>query len=444
MNAKQIRLTLLIILSSLLLFSAGCSPSVTSEATPEATPVPEKKEISPETAALISDVNAVRDTIKASLLGDTYDDSKFDEIIVKLESGDADREYCIHAIQEIISDCKCAHASIYTLMDDELYIKRLPLVFNRFEEGYYVVIADEKYSDLLGMKLTGIAAVENGESHWMTIEEAEKKVATLMHLETESGLRRALESTLFETDCKWLGLLDENNNICISLENGEGKLFEVSLPFVDSFAMNLTYLVETDSLPSYYRNSRLGHVFCYDSDAENGIMYFQYYSCMEMEGYNIVECIDNMLAEMNAYGTFHTLVIDVRFNGGGNRGILQRGLLLRKAELEKYNIVMLNSGETYSAAMQASEDCLDHFSNVKIYGEETGQSISDLTQVEYHEFEKLHCGLGLPTVEDILPSLVGRAKDAKKGVIPDVYVVQKFSDYINGIDTCYAKIAEDY
>ena len=172
-------------------------------------------------------------------------------------------------------------------------------------------------------------------------------------------------------------------------------------------------------------------------------MYFQYFSCMNNGEITVEDVVGQMMKEMETNGSFTTLVFDVRFNHGGNRFLLRNALEKYRKEMNDMNIVIINGGETFSAAMQLSEDCLELFDHVTIYGEETGQRIQNKTEIKDYSFQHLNCGFYVPTVTDCLPKLQERAEESDKGVVPDIPVWESYSDYINGVDTIYERIKEE-
>lgn len=417
----------------------GCrdvdSPSNTAEST--SNEVVEEKTDDNQNSELIAEVEKIMDIIKNSALADVYEEDDFENVLHKLSNGTIDREICIHDIQAIISGYECAHTNLYTFHDDPIYINQIPMYFLRFEEGYYLMSAFEKYKDYLGMELIEVSG--------LSISEATERLSKLRNCETAAGKQYTIEYGLAETELNYLGMLNDEGNLDLALKDADGKRYDISVEPVDCSTEEYVYLIENgDQKPSYYKYANYEIPYRYESDSENEIMYFQYYSCQESGEDTIEKTVSKMVDEMNEYGTFHTVVFDVRFNPGGNRFLLREALVKYQDQIKDKNIVVLNSGHTYSAAMQLSEDLLDLFDHVTIYGEETGEKIKNKTEVKEYTFENLNCGLIVPTVVDSLPTLEERADDIQKGVMPDVEVLEKFSDYVNGVDTAYEKIEKDF
>ena len=387
-----------------------------------------------ENPELVAEVEEIMGIIEKSALKEEYEKEPFEKIVIELKNGEIDREICINKIRSILASYECAHTELYTFMNDPMYDKEIPLHFQRFQEGYFLMSCYPEYQEYLGMKLVSV----NG----MSVSEANEKLARLRMYETESGKQAAIEYGFFETEMKFLNLLDEQEEMKFVLCDADGNEFEI-IAKMEERTQEYMYMVEDeDSKPDYYKYCNSGIPFCYTGDAENGIMYFQYFYCSDHGETTVEEAVGQMMNEVEAYGTYTTLVFDVRFNHGGNRFLLRNALEKYQKEMNNMNIVIINGGETYSAAMQLSEDCLELFEHVTIYGEETGQRIQNKTEIKEYSFEHLNCGFYVPTMNDCLPKLQQRAEDSNKGVMPDVPVWESYSDYLNGIDTIYERIKE--
>lgn len=391
----------------------------------------EQKNENPE---LVAEVEEIMGIIEKSALKEEYEKEPFEEIVIELKNGEIDREICINKIRSILASYECAHTELYTFMNDPMYDKEIPLHFQRFQEGYFLMSCYPEYQEYLGMKLVSV--------NRMSVSETNEILAKLRMYETESGKKSAIEYGFFETEMKFFNLLNEQEQMEFILCDADGNEHEISAKMEERTREYIYMVKDEDSKPDYYKYFNSGIPFCYTGDAENGIMYFQYFSCSNNGETTVEEAVGQMMNEVEAYGTFTTLVFDVRFNHGGNRFLLRNALEKYRKEMNDMNIVIINGGETYSSAMQLSEDCLELFENVTIYGEETGQRIQNKTEIKEYSFEHLNCGFYVPTVTDCLPKLQERAEDSNKGVMPDVPVWESYSDYLNGIDTIYERVKE--
>ena len=80
---------------------------------------------------------------------------------------------------------------------------------------------------------------------------------------------------------------------------------------------------------------------------------------------------------------------------------------------------------------------LYRFSDVTLYGEETGQAVHNYTFIKLVTLPNTHSELWITQHKDFSYVLINRAEDVSMGVLPDVEVIQSFSNYINGIDDVY-------
>ena len=94
--------------------------------------------------------------------------------------------------------------------------------------------------------------------------------------------------------------------------------------------------------------------------------------------------------------------------------------------------------KTYSSGQKAIEDILTIISDdIKLYGEETGNSVLNYTDINQVILPISRWFLYNVKHEQRVPSLKKRQKDHNRGVIPDFEVDMDYNDYINGIDTVY-------
>ena len=147
---------------------------------------------------------------------------------------------------------------------------------------------------------------------------------------------------------------------------------------------------------------------------------------------------------------YETLVFDLRYNSGGMvtyANLLSNLLSVNREQLDKYNLALVTSGNTYSAACWFVNDFLMYFPKTVIFGEETGQAIFNYTDIYYSNILKtLQCDFMFPqAVDNANEYLIKRAEevthsDIHRGTMPDVEVSESFEDFIKGEDTIYNAI----
>ena len=142
--------------------------------------------------------------------------------------------------------------------------------------------------------------------------------------------------------------------------------------------------------------------------------------------------------ELSSYQENWIKDIDLRYNTGGNSGLLEEGLKKYKVFLKKQNIKVLIGKQTYSSGQKAIEDILAIISSdIKLYSEETGNSVLNYTDLNENVLPNSRLSLYNVKHKQRVPALKKRQKDHSRGVIPDYEVTMDYNDYINGIDTVY-------
>lgn len=400
-------------------------------------------------ADLVESVNMVKENLEDmvgvnDVLSEQDRNQMFDSLIADINAGKADGKEVYYRLKSIVAAIKCAHLQINFIQTNPYKDKLIPLNFMWLGDQLVICNTDSTNKKYLGYSVNNI----NG----FTPDELVKKYATIESYETESGSKASLENILFVSDLAYLGVMkDDDKEVTLSITNRDGKTEELKAQICKYGEIKEYYsLADMDGaskeIPISYKvrsESNMAN-YAYEPDQNNGVMYFQYLSCQEishnpMDGF-FKEMMDTMQKNDADYKTF---VIDVRWNGGGNRNILSQQLRKYKDYLNTKNIAVIIGKNTYSAGFQVVEDCLELFDHVKTYGEPTGQAISNYTEINTTVIPKLGMNLITPTVLDQLPKLAEKYSDVKNSIMPDVAVSQSLEDLLNGKDSIYQAIIEN-
>ena len=368
-----------------------------------------------------------------------YDPAPFEQLQEEVLADKLTRKETVYRLKKIIAAYNCIHLSLYELSsesDKSGIAKRSPLFFNCFGNDYYVIQADSKYRKYLGWKLTGIGDY--------SVAEAIDKIGEYIPSETPAGKKYYLQNIYLYEEYFYYGLT-KNGKFQFTLESNEGKTKILTCsPSIPKKTYLKSLQPKTDTLFSQpvlvHRNYGIKPV------PENMMLYIPFNSVNDSYEYSINNWINDVIQELNEH-TYKTIVFDVRYNGGGKlfNMILISGLLYaHKEDLEKYNIAVIASGRTYSAACTFLDEMLRIFPHVKIFGEETGQAVFNYTAVHPQTLKKLNCYFGYPTQIDNVPQLTKRSTDTSRGTFPDVEVLEDFESSLNGEDTIYKAIYEYY
>jgi tetratricopeptide (TPR) repeat protein len=325
------------------------------------------------------------------------------------------------------------HAWLWPADEDETFRQRLPVQFYLFAEGLFVVAAESAHADLLGAQVLRV-----GEK---TTEEAMASVDAIVHRDNgneqwaKNGIPRLLRiAPLLHA----LDVVPQADEVVLTVADRDGESRSVALkptlvrPGAKSFPHPDVLVPEgwrvfSDTLPSplplYLRNPDTPYWFT--PLAEDRIVYF---------GFNAVrdhpaESLDDFGARLFAFladRQVETLVIDLRWNGGGNT-FLELPLLRRliASPVNKRGRLFSIIGRATFSAAQNFSGFLDRHTEAIFVGEPTGSSPTFVGEsVEF----ALPWSKATANVSDLL--WVGTwPMDYRKWIAPTLYTPPTFAAF---------------
>jgi hypothetical protein len=426
---KVLQKTILIMLLAGIISLSACKKTdtaVVSDVTP--------KQIYYDIESIKIDISSAGSAVKH-----LYDPEPFVKLQEEVLEGKLSRQEIVYRLQKIIAAYNCTHLSFFDLTagsEENGITKASPLEFGCFGNDFYVTRAALKYSKYLGWKLTGIGDY--------SAAEAIDKVGEYIPSETPAGKKYNFLRLYYYEDYVYYGF-SKNGKLQFSLESSEGKTkiltCRPSIP-KKTFYVSLKPVTDTPFSVPVLRNRNYG----IKPVPENKTLYIPFNSVRDSYEYSINNWISDLIQELNEH-TYKTIVFDVRYNSGGKvYDMIKISSLLyeHKEELEKYNIAVIASGRTYSAACTFIDEMLRIFPHVKIFGEETGQAVLNYTAVHPQTLKRLNCHFAYPTQIDNVPQLTMRSTDTSRGTFPDVEILETFEGYLKGEDAVYKAIYEYY
>ena len=374
------------------------------------------------------DVLKIKADLTSSSMRSIYNPEVFDELEQDILKRKVSRTDCYYRLRRILNTFHVAHIYFLPLEPDPV---ALPVVFYYFGNEYHVVSAIKKYEKYIGWKVIKISGLEP--------VEAIDKIADYYSYETVVAKKHFIEKLVPFDDYKYAGLLDKNGKLRVILESPEGKTEELRLKAVDTRKnkfINITPEKENNCLPHYEKVN-----YSINPCPDKRTLYVPYLSCITREDYPADVWFSDIIKELNS-GLYDTLVFDLRYNRGGAQitwGFPEK----YKDELNKYNIALIASGRTFSAATIFMESILNVCPDAKIFGEETGQAIHNYTGLVFDELKALKCKFCFPAFLDEITPLTlikERTDEYYRGIMPDVEVQESFEDFMNGEDSIYNAI----
>ena len=378
------------------------------------------------------DVEQIKvDLSASSSVKELYNPEPWEELQAEIMAGKISRNECVRKIRKLLMNYKIAHLQIRDLeVEADPNPKIRPFGFYCFSDGYYVTSAEEKNSKYLGWKLSGIGDC--------SMEELQKKLIDFYGCETPSGERYAFESFYYYDDFKELDLV-KNGKISFTLESPDGKRETVKLKPI--YMNTKKVQLESEKTTPFYHPRDKNPSYSVKPSKENRTIYIPFNACMVREDYTIEQWFSDIGKELQT-GDYDTIVFDLRYNGGGLMMLTDNAMFKYKSLFEKYNMAIVASGRTYSAATEFMDMALRLYPNVKIFGEETGQAVFNYTGLKFLNLKYLNIQIAWPGFVDEVPELYARAKDIHRGTFPDVEVGETSEGYLNGEDSIYKAIYE--
>jgi len=414
-----------LILSLLIYFSVSCN-NKPAEKTPM---TPDKWK---------SDLDYLVKTLKARHINPYHTASKSD-IYNRVDSlkkriGTLSEHQITVEFSKIVRALDDSHTGIWT--SNPSYYQSYALGFFSFDDdGFRVLRTSKENASLLGTKLIRI---DN-----MPISEVIQRIEPMIQCADNyySIQARLADELRYGVRLHALGITKNQNTATFEFLLPDSSVQKVNLQTVASheYEPTLTESLELKDVKKTFtfQKASLGTEKLWFQTTDNlkiGYIYFAgYLNNLQMRRFAIA--VSRELIKHNT----QKLIIDVRYNGGGNffNGLQLAKLLTINDNLDFENgIYVLTSRYTYSAGMSNTA----HFKellNAKLVGEPTGANPNDYQDAD---------GFSLPHSQMWVQYSKRhyRFQDSiSNGIIPDVHIKPKWSDYQQEHDEVLAWVLKD-
>jgi hypothetical protein len=243
----------------------------------------------------------------------------------------------------------------------------IPILLRQFEDGFFVTGADQAHADLVWARVDQVEGQAPREmlAGLDSIVSCDNSMRLLAEGPSQMRFPRVLNG---------LGLCRSTSEIRLRVTDIEGRTREVTL----SPSGPLTRPVRTppgtnQALPIHAK--RRGEYYWFEKIPDSRVLYFQYNACQERDDRPLDKFADELFDRVEA-ADIDTLIIDLRWNGGGNlfvtRPLLSR-LLQCKKVLKPGCLFVIAGRHTFSAAMVFAAQ-LERYTPAIFVGEPTGSS----------------------------------------------------------------------
>ncbi len=235
-----------------------------------------------------------------------------------------DNKEIIVRISEVIATVGDAHTWLHPGYQDEWDFKQLPVKFEYFDDGLFIVTTDEEYSHLLGSKLISINS--------KPVSQIISKVSKIGYNENKfTRLISAEKFIVYPEILKRFGFIENIEEVQLELKiNTMNKVFSMK-PKLNRNIKWISYLERQEELPYVYKNRDSIYSTAYDP--KDKLLYIQLNKCTENENYTF-ENLSNQIISKSKLHRPTKLVLDIRRNVGGN-SMLVYPLIYALMEYEK-------------------------------------------------------------------------------------------------------------
>jgi hypothetical protein len=273
-------------------------------------------------------------------------------------------------LQRLLVRLRDGHAFVEPPKDRDDLNLLLPVQFYTFEEGLFITATDPAYGSALGAKVLAFDG--------RPVDEVTAALNTVICRDNDYTPKERLPWWLRKSPTLHaLGLTDDPGKVTLTLDSGElvvvAESRRTSTLEGNPAPPGWLFLPETLDLPVplYFRNAGAPYWFDY-LEAER-LVYFQFNAVMDDPD----ESLDAFSRRLIAFVDSHEverLVIDMRWNGGGNT-FLVRPLLHRLIACDKVNeegkLFLIIGRQTFSAAQNTST-WIEWHTAATLVGEPTG------------------------------------------------------------------------
>jgi len=341
-------------------------------------------------------------------------------------------EQIIFKIMRLFGALGSGHNVIIPTSPDKGALKKLPVQFYQFNDGLFIVDAEEGFEQWIGYK---VDLIEN-----TPIEAALQKTNAINARDNDMQILWLGPYYLGLPDVlKGLGIIKNANQVTITLSDSKGKSQKVTMnPIAWQFTgFPILPKLKTENQPLFL--SKTEDNYWSKALPKHNAMFIQFNLVQQKEELTLMD-FNLELRENIKQSNSQNLILDLRFNAGGNGAILPP-MLKTLIEFEitnpKGQIFVLMGRGTFSAAQNLLTE-ITKFTNAILVGEPSGSKPNFIGEAGW--FKLPYSGLlGLIASQYHQTS---KAEDHRKWIAPHIPAGLSSIDYFNGNDKAMNVIME--
>ena len=274
-------------------------------------------------------------------------------------------EQIIVRMMRIVASVGDGHTRTYPQAKPVNFVN-LPLEMRWLDDGLVVVAASPEYTQAVGSKVIQIGG--------RPVEEVYEAVKPLIPADNEMEFLNESPALISTPAILYgLNLTPQKDHVTFGFEARDGSQFDLELRPTSSDSEPLISIYEKVGIQTpLYEQDRQSY-YWYRHLPEESVVYVQYNNCREQKDKPFQSFVDEVfnLADRNLETR---LVLDVRFNGGGNEAVLTpfiEAIKARPSLNTKGKLFVIIGRGTYSSALQ-NAITLSLDTNAILVGEPTG------------------------------------------------------------------------
>jgi hypothetical protein len=314
------------------------------------------------------------------------------------------------------------HTAMGGMHDDKGPKDRVPVQFYFFTEGLFITDADPRHGDLAGAQVLRVGG--------HSIDELKRRLDEVVPQDNSMGLLSNGPHYLrVPRILNGLGLIPEHTSLPLTIRDVEGREREVNLP-ADAGQPEPTWVSARRGAeppePLYLKDRKRSYWFEYLPDQK--LVFFQYNQVWEAKEKETLAKFSERLFRFIRENDVQRLVIDMRWNGGGNN-FLNEPLVNSLVTCDKINqpgkLFVIVGRQTFSAAMCCAAQ-IDWHTKAIFVGEPTGSSpnfVGESAVIVHLPYSKLRASISDLYWENSV------AMDYRTWIAPEIYTPPTFAAY---------------
>lgn len=294
----------------------------------------------------------------------------------------------------------------------------LPIKFEQFHDGIFVTGIAPQESAFLLSKLIAI----NG----YTIDEINKKFKEVIKDDNRSYFEVYQQQFLNNPSfLKGLGILASDKSAAFTLQNAKHETFTITLNATNKDSLKLTMASQYETILPYRER---GKDYWYVYDSARNLIYFNFVRCIDDENHPFPQFNEELFSKIKQVHP-GKVIVDLRFNSGGNSGVLEPFIdSIKHSYLNKKgDFYVLIGKSTFSSSLMNAIEC-KRYTNAILVGQMTSGNINHYGEVR---------GFRLPNTKIVIGYSTRyweNWKGKKGALMPDKAITYSSNNFINNKD----------